>query len=68
MVELFDELGVLFRARLSQSGAQVLLQFGAPLPGYILKKGGVGYITKYIFVFVCKNIVTATWVREKQGS
>ena len=67
MVELFDELGVLFRARLSQSGAQVLLQFGAPLPGYILKKRGEVYYEIHI-CFVCKNIVTTTWIREKQGS
>ena len=45
------------RARLSLSGAQVLIQFGAPLPAYTLKKRGGEYITKYIFVFVCKNIV-----------
>ena len=41
------------RARLSQSGAQVLLQFGAPLPGYTLKKGGGGILQNtYLFLFV----------------
>ena len=41
------------RARLIQSGAQVLLQFGAPLPGYILKKGGGGILRNtYLFLYV----------------
>ena len=38
-----DLLVGLARARLSQSGAQVLLQFGAPFPGYRLKKRGEVY-------------------------
>ena len=46
---------VLNRARLSQSGDQVLLQFGALLLAYILKQRRRRHIMKCIFAFVWKK-------------
>ena len=55
------------RARLSQSDAQVLLQFGAPLPGYIFKKGKGGTLQNiYLFLFV-KLLLTQRGSGKNKG-